>query len=53
VSDLKTFPNSLFFKNYGYDSPKQALETKSAAELRGTDPARGGIQLTNFNALRF
>ncbi len=28
--------------NHGYESPKQALETNSAAELRGTDSAWGG-----------
>jgi len=37
--------------NHGYESPKQALEINSAAELRGTDPAWGGIQLSNFNLL--
>jgi len=41
--------------NHGYETPKQALETYSAAELRGIKPsAFGGIvRLTNFNALRF
>ncbi len=65
---LELDPNHLWAKemmvNHGYETPKQALETYSAAELRGTEftssakpikpSAFGGIvRLTNFNALRF
>jgi len=36
------FSEGTAMTNHGYESPKQDLETNSAAKLRGTDPAWGG-----------
>jgi hypothetical protein len=41
-------------KNHGYETPKQALETNSAASCGVLHPPLCGIvRLTNFNSLRF
>ncbi|MFO7370472.1 MAG: hypothetical protein R6X09_09405 [Bacteroidales bacterium] len=40
-------------ENHGYETTKQALETNSAAELRGIIPSDfvGIVRLTNFSSL--
>ena len=43
----------LYRANHGYETPKQALETNYAAELRGIKPSDfvGIVRLTNFSSL--
>lgn len=50
---LIPFPFTDLTGNHGYETPKQALETNSAAELRGIIPSDfiGIVRLTNFSSL--
>jgi len=53
ITKIDELRNEIESLNHRYETPKQALETNSAAELRGIIPSDfvGIVRLTNFSSL--